>query len=86
MTSIGSSTPYIQLPSASGENFRRLVAWQRVPLNPGESKQVTLTVDRLYVSVFDTEADDWKVLPGDYIVSAGSSSRDLPLTTKVTVE
>ncbi len=77
---------YIQLPSASGENFRRLVAWQRVPLNPGESKQVTLNVDRLYVSVFDTAADDWKVLPGDYIVSAGSSSRDLPLTAKVTVE
>ncbi len=77
---------YIQLPSASGENFRRLVAWQRVALNPGESKQVTLTVDRLYVSVFDTAADDWKVLPGDYIVSAGSSSRDLPLTTKVTVQ
>ncbi len=77
---------YIQLPSASGENFRRLVAWQRVPLKPGESKEVTLTVDPLFVSVFDTASDNWQILPGDYTVSAGSSSRDLPLTTKVTVQ
>lgn len=77
---------YIQLPSASGENFRRLVAWQRVPLNPGESKEITLTVDPLFVSVFETASDNWQVLPGDYTVSAGSSSRDLPLTTKVTVQ
>ncbi len=77
---------YIQLPSASGENFRRLVAWQRVLLNPGESKEVTLTVDPLFVSVFDTASDNWQILPGDYTVSAGSSSRDLPLTTKVTVQ
>ncbi len=77
---------YIQLPSASGENFRRLVAWQRVSLNPGESKEVTLTVDPLFVSVFDTASDNWKILSGDYIVSAGSSSRDLPLTAKVTVQ
>ncbi len=77
---------YVQLPSASGENFRRLVAWKRVPLNPGESKQVTLEVDPLTVSVWDTGSDQWKVLTGEYTVSAGSSSRDLPLTTKATVQ
>ena len=77
---------YIQLPSASGENFRRLVGWQRVSLNPGESKEITLTVDPLYLSVFDTAADNWKVLTGEYTVSVGASSRDLPLTTKVTVQ
>ncbi len=77
---------YIQLPTASGENFRRLVAWQRVSLSPGESKQVTLEVDPLFVSVWDTPTDAWKVLPGEYTVSAGASSRDLPLTTKVTVQ
>jgi len=77
---------YVQLPAASGENFRRLVAWQRVPLAAGESKQVTLNVDPLYISVWDTAEDNWKVLPGDYTVSAGGSSRDLPLTAKATVQ
>ncbi len=76
---------YVQLPTASGENFRRLVAWQRVPLAPGESKEVTLKVDPLFVSVFDTVTDNWKLLTGEYTVSVGSSSRDLPLTAKVTL-
>ena len=77
---------YVQLPSASGENFRRLIAWQRIALNPGESKQVTLVVDPLFLSVFDTASDNWKLLTGDYTVSVGGSSRDLPLTTKVNLQ
>ena len=77
---------YIQLPSASGEKFRRLVGWKRVPLGPGESKQVSLEVDPLYVSVFDTGSDNWKLLPGDYTISVGGSSRNFPLTTKAIVQ
>ena len=77
---------YIQLPSAANENFRRLVAWKRVPLNPGESREVSLEVNPLFVSVWDDAADNWKLLPGDYTVSVGSSSRNLPLTTKATAQ
>ena len=77
---------YAQLPSASGENFRRLVAWKRVPLNPGESKQVTFDLDTLNFSVWDDASDSWKLLHGEYTLSAGSSSRDLPLTTKFTLQ
>ena len=76
---------YVQLPSSSGENFRRLVAWKRVPLAPGESKSVSLTLDTLYLSVWDESSYAWKLLPGDYTLSAGASSRDLPLTTKITM-
>ncbi len=71
---------YAQLPKEAGENFRRLVAWQRVPLAAGEQKTVTLAIDPKYISVWDTGADAWKLLPGQYELSAGSSSRDLPLT------
>ncbi len=77
---------YAQLPSASGENFRRLVAWKRVPLNPGESKQVTFDLDTLYFSVWDDASDSWKLLNGEYTLSAGPSSRDLPLTTKFNLQ
>ena len=34
---------YVALPSAAKENYKRLAAWQRVKLAPGESKDVTLT-------------------------------------------
>ena len=32
---------YAMLPTAAGEPFKRLVAWERVPLKAGESKTVT---------------------------------------------
>ena len=76
---------YAQLPSASGENFRRLVAWKRVPLQPGESQTLTFDLNPLYFSVWDDPSDSWKLLPGEYTLSAGASSRDLPLTTKFTL-
>ncbi len=76
---------YAQLPTESGERFRRLVAWQRVPLAAGEQKTVTLTIDPMYLSVWDAGADAWTLLPGTYAVSAGSSSRELPLKAMMVV-
>ena len=70
---------YVQLPSASGEHFRRLAGWQRVTLEPGEQKQVTVPIEPLSYASFNEKQDAWEYLPGDYIVSVGSSSRDLPL-------
>ena len=70
---------YAQLPTEAGEHFRRLVAWKRVELRPGESKPVTLAIDPLYVSVWDAGADAWRLLGGEYTISAGGSSRELPV-------
>ena len=36
---------YVELPAASGEHFRRLAGWQRVTLQPGEGKQVTVAME-----------------------------------------
>jgi beta-glucosidase len=70
---------YVALPSAANEHFKRLVGWQRVELAPGESKTVTLTMNQLYLSIFDTAKDAWQLLPGDYTVMAGASSADTPM-------
>jgi beta-glucosidase len=70
---------YVALPSAAKENYKRLVAWERVKLTPGESKTVTLTMEPLYLSIFDTSKDGWQLLPGDYKVMAGPSSESTPL-------
>ena len=59
------------LPSAAGEPFERLVAWERVPLKAGESKTVTLPLDPLYLSIFNSEKDGWELLAGDYQAFAG---------------
>ena len=37
---------YVSLPANAGEPFRRLVAWEKVALHPGESKKITLPLDQ----------------------------------------
>jgi len=74
---------YATLPQAAGEPFKRLVAWEKVRLAPGESKTVTLPIDRLYLSIFNADKDAWELVPGEYVIQAGGSSRDLPLRGSV---
>jgi beta-glucosidase len=71
---------YVGLPAAAGEPPKRLVGWEKVQLAPGESKSVSLTLDPLYLSIFNVDKDDWELLPGEYKVFAGASSRETPLS------
>jgi beta-glucosidase len=71
---------YAALPAAAGENYKRLVAFDRVALAPGESKTVTLKIDPTYLSVFNEQKNGWDLLPGDYKILVGPSSTGTPLT------
>ena len=77
---------YAALPPTAGEPPKRLVAWSKVHLDAGESKQVSLTIDPLYLSIYDENGSAWKLVPGSYTFMAGTSSHDLPLQQKVTLE
>jgi len=77
---------YVALPAAANEHFKRLAGWQRVELAPGESKTVSLPLNPLYLSIFDTAKDAWQLLPGDYKVMAGASSSDTPLNATFHVQ
>ena len=70
---------YAALPVVAGEPPKRLVAWEKVRLAPGESKIVTMRIPPLHLSVFNVEKDGWERLPGEYIFFVGSSSRNTPL-------
>ncbi len=74
---------YVSLPASAGEPPKRLVAWDKVQLAPGETKTVTLSVPPLHLAVFNSDRDAWEVLPGDYQVLVGGSSRETPLTATV---
>jgi beta-glucosidase len=71
---------YVGLPASAGEPPKRLVAWDKVDLAAGETKTVSLTLDSHYLSIFNPDKDAWELVPGDYKVLVGASSRDLPLT------
>ncbi len=77
---------YLAFPEKAGEPPKRLVAWDKVQLAPGQSKTVTLNVDPLALSVFNAEKDRWEIVPGEYRVLAGPSSAELPLTATVSLE
>lgn len=77
---------YLDYPDAVGEPPGQLRDFQKVTLKPGQSKVVTLTIDKRGFSFWDTEADDWKVAPGMYKVLVGTSSQDTPLESTVTLK
>jgi len=74
---------YASLPAAAAEPPKRLVAFTKVKLNGGESKEVTVAVDQKFLSIFNVEKDGWQLLPGEYTFLVGGSSQSLPLKESV---
>jgi beta-glucosidase len=76
---------YAALPADTNEPPKRLVAWRKVELAPGESKTVTLELDARLLSVYDIEKDGWELAPGQYTVFVGGSSRNTTLSGGFTI-
>lgn len=57
----------------------------KVPLQPGQTRNVTLPLPEQALGYFDATNHRWRVVPGDYEFRVGSSSQDLPLRGKVTL-
>jgi len=74
---------YAGLPVAAGEPPKRLVGWSRVQLNAGESKETTVEIQPLFLSVFDAGQHSWHQPPGEYTFMVGGSSQSLPLKETV---
>ena len=70
---------YVSLPASASEPWKRLIAYKKVELAPGESKTVTMDVDPTYESIWDVAAKRWTRPSGEYKVMAGPSSSELPL-------
>lgn len=62
---------------------RELKAFQKVTLQPGETKTVQLALDRAAFAFYDTNRHDWVVEPGPSEIAVGDSSRNLPLRATV---
>jgi beta-glucosidase len=56
---------------------RELKGFEKVFLEPGQQATVRFRLSRRDVSFWDAEAGAWATEPGDYVLSVGSSSRDL---------
>ncbi len=65
---------------------KELKAFAKVGLAPGQTKTVSFTLDREAFWHFDTSANAWAVEPGDFEILVGSSSADIRLSAKITVD
>lgn len=64
---------------------KNLAGFERVHLQPGETKEVKFTIDRKHLELLDADMK-WVVEPGEFVVMAGSSSEDIRQTTVLNVE
>jgi beta-glucosidase len=75
---------YVRPPaSAVPRPDKELRAFQKVELEPGETKELTFTLTSRDFAFYDTTAKRWRVLPGVYEILVGPHSRRLqgaPLT------
>jgi beta-glucosidase len=77
---------YVSDPSATVKRpERELKGFQKVRLNPGETKHVTLTLDARSFSYWDEKAHKWTIAPGKFVIRVGDSSENTPLSVEITL-
>jgi beta-glucosidase len=77
---------YVSDPEASVPRPpTELKAFEALELDPGEERTVTFDLDARSFAHWDLPARGWRVREGTYVVRAGRSSRDLPLTAQIDV-
>ncbi|MCI5647996.1 MAG: glycoside hydrolase family 3 C-terminal domain-containing protein [Fusicatenibacter sp.] len=65
---------------------RELKGFEKILLQPGETKTVTFTLGYRAFAYYDMDMDDWYVESGAYGIWVGASSRNLPEEASVQIE
>ena len=71
--------------SSVARPVRELKGFAKVLLAPGASQEVTIELNQRAFAFWSILHGRWTVEAGDFVISAGHHSRDLPLTQLVTV-
>jgi beta-glucosidase len=78
----GADVPQLYLTEAAGDKRMRLLGFERVELQPGESRSVTVTADPRLLARFDGDAGQWRITNGIYRIALGKAADDLLLTAE----
>lgn len=65
---------------------KELKAFEKVQLNPGETKRVVLELSNKDLAFWDIVKHDWKVEPGQFQILVGASSKDIKLKASFELE
>lgn len=66
---------YAGLPASGDQPPQRLLAWQKLTLKPGETRQLRIRVAKQRLYVWNTNLRKMEIVPGQYSIKAGGSSR-----------
>jgi beta-glucosidase len=80
--SAGADVPQVYLTDAAGDKRMRLLGFERVVLEPGESREVSVSADPRLLARFDGESGlgRWRIAGGTHHVALGRSAGELVLT------
>lgn len=74
---------YITDPKCSVTRpVKELKGFAKVFLEPGETRDVKITIDREALSFFDADRHEWVAEPGQFVASVGSASDNIKTTVK----
>jgi beta-glucosidase len=64
---------------------KELKGFEKVSLQPGETKHISITLDGRSFAYYDTQAKKWQIAPGKFGVMVGDSSESLDLKGSVDI-
>jgi beta-glucosidase len=65
---------------------RELKGFAKPSVDPGQSQQITITLDQRAFSFWSDVHQRWVVEAGEFAIEVGHHSRDLPLTETITID
>ena len=65
---------------------KELKAFEKVFLQPGETKTVELTVKVSDLAFYDEAKKSWNIEAGEVVLNLGNSSRNISKTVKISVK
>lgn len=71
--------------SSAPRPVKELKGFAKINLKPGETRRVTLTLNRRAFSFYDVRKKDWSAEPGDFTILVGGSSDSVQLRSKFTL-
>ena len=74
---------YAALPADAKEPPKRLVGWSKVLLKAGETREMEISIDPRYLSIYDEATNSWKLVPGAYTFFVGGSSQNFPVKEEI---
>ena len=74
------------LKSSLPRPLKELKGFEKIYLNPGEQKEVTIMIDKSALSFFDPVKHDWVAEPGDFEALIGNSSDAIKTKIKFSLQ